>query len=162
MSLDKDTGAMPEFHRIIMGILILALVWTACVFSEELPPPTNEVTISIVASTETAQALGSLTAEDIRLVFLGKRTDIRGIKVHPIMLDLAEPKELFLSTYLKKSSSQYMNYWKVMVFTGKGRSPKSFDTESEVLEYVASHPGAIGFVTFMPESKEVSVITIAP
>jgi ABC-type phosphate transport system substrate-binding protein len=32
------------------------------------------------------------------------------------------------------------------VFTGQGSMPKTFDTESALMEYVAATPGAIGYV----------------
>jgi hypothetical protein len=34
-----------------------------------------------------------------------------------------------------------------VVFTGQGAMPKTFDSESALIEYVADTPGAVGYVS---------------
>lgn len=38
-------------------------------------------------------------------------------------------------------------YWKRMIFSGKGVPPRELATDEEVLKFVRSNPGAVGYVT---------------
>jgi hypothetical protein len=53
----------------------------------------------------------------------------------------------FLRAYVSKTITQYTNYWKKQVFTGKGRMPKMFENAAEMIEYIASHDGVISFLS---------------
>ena len=48
--------------------------------------------------------------------------------------------------YLGKTSSRMRSIWLKRKLSGEGDPPESFETEAEVLQRVASTPGAIGFV----------------
>ena len=48
--------------------------------------------------------------------------------------------------YLGKTSSRMRSIWLKRKLSGEGDPPESFETEGELLERVASTPGAIGFV----------------
>ena len=47
-----------------------------------------------------------------------------------------------------------------MLFTGKGRSPKSVKTEQEMLQYIAETEGAIGYVGKSTAAKNVNAISV--
>ena len=64
----------------------------------------------------------------------------------------------FLRQYLKRNSTQFMNYWRQMLFSGKGRVPKAL-SQTEVLQFVAAHEGAVGYVK---ESADLSKVKILP
>ena len=44
--------------------------------------------------------------------------------------------------------------------TGGGSAPRSFDSEAELLKFVADTPGAIGFVDGASADASVAVLTI--
>ncbi len=48
--------------------------------------------------------------------------------------------------YLGKTSSRMRSIWLKRKLSGEGDPPESFETEVEVLQRVASTPGALGFV----------------
>ena len=48
--------------------------------------------------------------------------------------------------YLGKTSSRMRSIWLKRKLSGEGDPPESFETEAEVLQRVASTPGALGFV----------------
>ena len=66
----------------------------------------------------------------------------------------------FAKEILQKSTSQYRNYWKMMVFTGKGSSPKSFDKSADLLAYIAATEGAIGYIDAGIRPNGVKVIKV--
>ena len=66
----------------------------------------------------------------------------------------------FLKTYLKRSTSQYKNHWRKMVFTGKGCKPKCFKTEAELIQYVSQTNGAIGYIGRGTGTKDVKILEV--
>jgi hypothetical protein len=60
------------------------------------------------------------------------------------------------------SSSAFNNHWRRLAMTGGGTSPHSFETEDELLKFVASTPGAIGFVDEAKVDGTVAVLKPTP
>ncbi len=84
----------------------------------------------------------------IKKIFLGKtKSWPDGNGVEFVVLKSGDAHDEFLKVYVKKSSSQFKTYWKKQVFTGKGKNPKSFDSESDLVAYISGKPGAIGYVS---------------
>jgi len=61
---------------------------------------------------------------------------------------------------LGKSDQALRNYFKTLVFTGKGSMPKSFPSDAEIIKYVAKTPGAIGYVSASTDAAGVKKIAI--
>lgn len=97
----------------------------------------------------------SISAKEIKYVFLGKLNKINDKKIIPITLKKGPVHENFLDEYIKKNSRQFSTFWKKKLFTGKGKPPKSFKTEEELIKYVASTPGAIGYVSAEAKIEDV-------
>ncbi len=98
----------------------------------------------------TSQTTPVETIDDgtIKKIFLGKtKSWPDGNGVEFVVLKSGDAHDGFLKTYVKKSSSQFKTYWKKQVFTGKGKNPKSFDSEGDLVAYIAGKPGAIGYVS---------------
>lgn len=104
----------------------------------------------------------SLSGDQIKAIFLGQMTSWpSGAKVEFVTLkDSSEIHEDFLKKYVGRSSAQFSNYWKQQVFTGKGRMPKQFESETKLLEYVSATDGALGYIaagTAKGAAKTISV-----
>ncbi len=81
-------------------------------------------------------------------IFLGKKkTWPNGDHAQFVVLSPGKTHNSFLNAYVKKTSSQFKNYWKKQVFTGKGKNPKSFESEGDIVAYVTQTPGTIGYVS---------------
>lgn len=52
----------------------------------------------------------------------------------------------FLSSVLQQDEERYRAYWTVRRHVGKGAPPRELASSSEVIEFVQSTPGAIGYV----------------
>ncbi|MBN1782173.1 hypothetical protein JW948_13655 [bacterium] len=106
----------------------------------------------------------SINRSSAESIFLGKKsrwTD--GTKIVPVTLKEGELHESFIREIVKKSTNAYMNYWRKMIFTGKGVMPVSFDNEKDLIEYVGRTDGAIGYVssgTNLQESDGVKPIQV--
>ncbi|MDT8999534.1 phosphate ABC transporter substrate-binding protein [Paucibacter sp. APW11] len=90
----------------------------------------------------------SLDDEQITKIFLGQtKTFAGGSEATPV--DLKEGSALredFGNKVLKKNPSQLKALWARQIFTGGAKPPKELDGEDAVLKFVASTPGAIGYV----------------
>lgn len=106
-------------------------------------PALAEVSV-IVNPANTAE----MSQDEIGRIFLGKmRTYASGEPVSPVSLAEGHPVQAeFTSSVLGRSDSQLKAYWSKLIFTGKGNPPPEVASVEEMLQKVASEPGAIGYV----------------
>ena len=92
-------------------------------------------------------SVGSLSKDDAQAMFLGEKSkwdDGKSVKLAVLAEGTAHKS--FLQHVVGKSPSQFDNFWKKLVFTGKASAPRSFEDASSVISFVAATPGAIGYV----------------
>lgn len=106
-------------------------------------------------------AINSISKDDMERIYLGKKNlwDGGG-KIEPVILQ-NELADSFLTTYVGKNATTFGNYWKKMLFSGKGNGPKQFTKPKEVVDYVASTQGAIGFVPAGTNSDAVKILPVS-
>jgi len=98
---------------------------------------------------------------DLREIFLGERSSLPdGSKVIPVLLRSGRIHEAFLTTYLGKSEGSLEAGWRRMVFTGRGLMPRTFDSEADLLDYVAKTPGALGYAGGTGGRPGVKILTV--
>jgi ABC-type phosphate transport system substrate-binding protein len=88
-----------------------------------------------------------ISADDLKLVFLGTKNSVGGSGVEPVIAEKGAAHELFLKKYVGKSDTAYRMHLKSLVFAGKGTMPKSLADDAAVVQYVAKTKGAIGYVS---------------
>ena len=119
--------------------------------------------LRIVVNKENTETV--LSPDDLERVFLGKKTLwSNGTRIQPAMPDEESPTgETFLTSALSKSVSQFRAYWKRLLFSGGGATPKTFRTSAQVIEFVARQPGGIGVVAAesVANDDRVRVLEIA-
>ncbi|MCP4114729.1 MAG: hypothetical protein GY737_04865, partial [Desulfobacteraceae bacterium] len=85
--------------------------------------------------------------KELQKIFLGKMTKWSdNSRINIVVLKDPDQHKLFLKSYIRRTNSQWKSHWKKMVFTGKGVKPRQFDDTGAYLEYIASTPGAVGYV----------------
>ena len=104
--------------------------------------------------------IAELTAGDLKDVFLGSRTSVGGAAVEPVFGRTGATHDAFVKTYLGKSEAALRNHFKTLVFTGKGTQPKAFASDAEVLKYVLSTKGAIGYVSASADTAGAKKIQV--
>jgi ABC-type phosphate transport system substrate-binding protein len=103
----------------------------------------------------------AITKEDLKEIFLGKKVQwTDNTKIRFVTSKEPDSHKTFLRTYINKSAKQYSNYWRKMVFTGKGKIPKSFTTSAEMIEYVSGTSGAIGYIGSSTTPANVNTINV--
>jgi TonB family protein len=90
----------------------------------------------------------TISASEIKSVFLEERSSLRdGTHVEPVLSRGGPAHATFLKDYLGQNDDALQNYYRSLVFTGKGLMPKALHTDEEVVAYVARTRGAIGYVS---------------
>ena len=90
-----------------------------------------------------------LSADNLREIFSGDRMVSLNGQIAQVVIPRvgSRTRAAFISTFLQKTEASFQSSWMKLVFRGGGaRAPLEFQTDSEVVAVVASHPGAIGIV----------------
>ncbi|MBF0451090.1 MAG: substrate-binding domain-containing protein [Candidatus Magnetomorum sp.] len=96
----------------------------------------------------------SISANDIRNIFLGKKTQWNDHqRIRFVLFTEQQTYRSFLSKYIGKTLYQYRNYWRKKVFTGTGMMPVMFKNCKQSIDYVKRTKGAISFI---PPSENIS------
>lgn len=107
-----------------------------------------------------ASTITQLTDDQLKDVFLGKRTIWEdGSKVIVVVVK-SGPSATSLLTRLGKNNQQFLTGWKKLVFTGRGSMPESSATDEAAIEFVSKTTGAIALVDELKIKDGVKVVTI--
>ena len=141
--------------KILIGLFLAAVMGMLLEF-----PCTASAGGVVVIANKSVPA-SSLDVEEVKNIFLSKKTQWRdGSKITFVALKNGSVQNSFLKSYLQKTPSQYNRYFRTLVFTGKGKAPRTFSTEAEVVSYVSSTEGAIGYVSSETNTRSAKVITV--
>jgi ABC-type phosphate transport system substrate-binding protein len=116
--------------------------------------------IMIVAYPKTA--VSEISRDQLRDIFTGTRTRFGdGNRAVPVLLKGGPVHEVFLSRIVGDSPDEFRVRWRRAVFTGQGAMPKEFQSEAALLDYVATTPGAVGYVSRIADPNAVKVLTVS-
>ena len=102
-----------------------------------------------------------VTKADLRDVFTGGATSLKdGSQVTPVLLKAGGTHDQFLSAYVGKNDTAFRAGWRSLVFSGQATMPKSLDSETAVVEYVAHNAGAIGYIGKATLHEGVKVLAV--
>jgi ABC-type phosphate transport system substrate-binding protein len=123
-----------------------------------LVAPLKAADVQVIANPDVNVA--ALSANELKDIFLGSKTAVGGSSIEPVLRMSVPTHEAFLQAYIGKSDSALRNHFKTLVFTGKGTQPKAFSTDAEVLKYVLSTKGAIGYVSASADTGSAKKIQV--
>ncbi len=101
----------------------------------------------------------SVDNEWVKNVYLGNIT--KWNNNDPIVLSVINDKDIhskFLKKYLNRKPSQFKAIWRNMMFTGKGKMPKTLDSKQEMLDFVANNKGAVGYIVSDAKTERIKII----
>lgn len=98
---------------------------------------------------------------DLKDIFLGGKTSLAGGNhVEPVLLRSGATHQLFVEQHIGKTVITLANYYRSLVFAGKGTMPPMLGSDAEVVEYVAKTKGAIGYVSEGANTGDVKVLEV--
>ena len=114
----------------------------------------------VVLVTNRSVPVTTLSRQDVKNIFLSKKKNVGGVTIKLTALKDDSLTEQFLKAYVGKTPSQFSSYYKKLVFTGKGKPPKSMGSEAEMIAYIARTSGAIGYVSTAAVTTQVKTIEV--
>lgn len=103
----------------------------------------------------------TLRKKDVKNIYLGKKRVWKdGTKIVFAIQTEKDLLKLFLKEYVGKSPSQYDNFWRNRIFSGKGSSPLTFDGNQEMINFVSKTKGAIGYVSAGSNLEDIKTISV--
>lgn len=103
----------------------------------------------------------SVSAEELKKIFLEESSSLSdGTHVEPVLESDGPVHRAFLQQCLGRSSDDLQNYYRALVFTGRGSMPKELSSDAGVVAYVARTRGAIGYVSIATSTEGVKTLTL--
>jgi ABC-type phosphate transport system substrate-binding protein len=92
-------------------------------------------------------ALPRLDSATVQRLYTGRAVEVAGIGVTVVNAPPGSPlRQRFLTLFLQQDDDQYRAYWTVRRHVGKGAPPRELATSAEVITFVQSTPGAVGYI----------------
>jgi ABC-type phosphate transport system substrate-binding protein len=143
----KKKGLILGLFILVCTILFVAIFFTSAFAGDVIIVCNKSVTAD------------SLTQSEIKDIFLGRKTRWSdGNKINFATLEEGQTHEVFLKSYVSKTARQFGYYWDKQVFTGRGKTPKSFKTAKGLINYVSNTDGAIGYIAADEFDSNVKVL----
>jgi hypothetical protein len=136
----------------------LAATLLALLIGVAMPPPflSNAKVIANPSVT-----ISFVTSEELKGVLLSTKTALAaGGHVEPVLLKSGAVHEAFVKQFTGKTPAALENYYRSLVFTGKGSMPKRFSSDAEMVAYVRATKGAIGYVSAGASTDGVKVLEV--
>jgi len=111
--------------------------------------------VVVIANT----GLRGLDAESLKRIWAGRTIALDGTALRPVNLPAGHPvRRRFLATVMQQDDDEYVAYWTVRRYVGKGAPPRELGNSAEVIEFVRSTPGAIGYIDAADVKPGLSVV----
>jgi hypothetical protein len=131
---------MKPFIRKIAGVLV-----GTCVAGLLAAAPARAGDVAVVANE--GLPLDRLSAAEVKRIFLGEKSFVGDVKVHPFDYAQAGPaSKVFFPGALNLNPEAFESFWLKEVFRSGRIPPGKVDNVGQMLEKIASDRGAIGFV----------------
>ncbi len=128
-------------RRVLLSLALLGGLWLG-----DATPSASAADFKVVVNA--SNAVGSLGAAALQRLFLKKDTRwVGGEAVDPVDQSAKSPVRAAFTTQVHgKDVGSVKSYWQKQIFSGRGTPPPEMPSDAEVLAYVRSHVGAVGYV----------------
>lgn len=116
--------------------------------------------LTIIANPQGAP--DQLKSQDVKSIFKAqKKWWDNNTKISIALVKSSSPlADIVASKIFEMSVTDVKKYWVQIVFQGKASTPKHFDTEDEIITYIAQTPGSIGVVSANTKTSQVKMIEV--
>jgi ABC-type phosphate transport system substrate-binding protein len=137
-----------KLARTLVGVLIFVAT-----------SPAAAAAVKVIA--HSSVQVSQVSPDELKGVFLETRTSLAdGSQVEPVLLKSGDVHDEFVKQYMGKTAAGLENYYRSLVFTGKGAMPKILKSDAEVLAYVKKTRGAIGYVSDGASTEGVKILDV--
>lgn len=134
-------------------LLLFAVGWL-------LMQSVEEARAELVVVVNARCGVAAMTRNEVVNIFFGRnRQFFNGVEAQPVDLaDTHSDRGRFYGGLVGKDLSEVNSYWSRQVFSGRMQPPPKVASPEEVLKWVVSHPGGIGFVELSKADARVRVV----
>lgn len=138
----------PHRLRYLLAIVCLLLL------------PFGGALAELVVVVNARNGVAVMTRNEVINVFFGRyRQFFNGVEAQPVdLIDSHPDRARFYGGLVGKDISDVNAYWSRQIFSGRMQAPPRLNTSEEVLKWVSSHPGGIGFVELSKADARVRVV----
>jgi TonB family protein len=139
-------------HRLLLLAAVVVIFTPALVIATE---------VKVVVIANGSIKVDIISANDVKSVFLEEENSLRdSVHVEPVLEKEGAVHEAFLHEYIGGTDDDLQNYYRALVFSGRGSMPRELASDAEVVAYVARTKGAIGYVSSETAAEGVKTLTI--
>ena len=141
--------------------IISPFVFTALLISFK-QPGTQSVNEGIILITNNSISQSTITLGEVNGYFTGEKVRWKhGQQIQIAIMKSSTPAgEVLARNILGISGKEMDKFYLKQVFQGKMTAPKSFGSETELVQYVAETPGCIGIISSKTTTQNVNRIVI--
>lgn len=146
--------------RRALAVSVGLLAWAAGIAR----PATSEGGFRVIVAS--ASAVSELKRDEVARIFLKKQTRWKdGKEVSPVdqsarsAVRLAFSRDVLAVEGLEKISA-VENYWRQQIYSGRGTPPAVKTSDEDVRKFVATTPGAIGYVSSDADLTGVKAVKV--
>jgi predicted metalloprotease len=122
--------------------------------------PVGPVFAELVVVVNAQCGIAAMSRNEVVNIFFGRnRQFFNGTEAQPVdMVDSHPDRAQFYSSLVGKSLADINAYWARQIFSGRMQQPVKMNTSEEVLKWVLSHRGGIGFIDLSKVDARVRVV----
>ncbi len=88
-----------------------------------------------------------LDGQTVARIYTGRVIEVDGVAVTAVnAIRGSAVRDRFLQVFLNQDEDKYTAYWTVRRYIGKGASPRELSKASDIIHFVTTTPGAIGYI----------------
>lgn len=156
-NMKKEHVAILKILRHLWSNKFLFIVF---MLSISLTARTQETTLAVVGNQSGAPS--GMKLSELKSVLMGEKQ--KWSNGNRIVIALMKTNTTIGKTTSSRiydmSGDELNKFWLALVFQGKAQAPKFFNTTSELEDYVAQNPGAIGVIDQPLANNEIKIIAI--
>ena len=100
-----------------------------------------------------------MDVETVQKIYTGKFITVNGVNVTPVALKAGTPlRNAFLGNFLNQDEEKYTAYWTVRRYVGKGTPPLEFNNTDEMIKFIESTAGALGYIDEIDVKENMNVV----
>lgn len=122
--------------------------------------PAGPVSAELVVIVNARCGVAAMSRNEVINIFFGRnRQFFNGIEAQPVdMIDSHPDRARFYDALVGKSLADINAYWSRQIFSGRMHLLPKKASADEVIKWVLSHPGGIGFVDLSKVDARVRVV----
>ena len=131
---------MQALLKLLTSWLLLSLLALPAAPSRAADRPTPFVVVAHAS-------VGRVDAATLQRLYTGRAIEVAGVPVTAVNFTSGSAlRDRFLADVVEMPNDRYAAYWTVRRHVGKGVPPRELKTSADVIDFVQTTPGGLGYI----------------